>query len=73
MQNTDQKPWYKQFWPWFIMAIPACGVVAGITTVIIASNNAPQMSQSNIERFGRISEPARPVDKQRDNEQPAAE
>ncbi len=54
--NTDSKPWYKQFWPWFIMFIPACGVVAGITTVIIASHNPPQMTQDNIGRF------ARPVD-----------
>lgn len=32
-------PWYKQFWPWFIIALPAAVVVAGITTVFIAINN----------------------------------
>ena len=31
------KPWYRQFWPWFIMALPAAAVVGGITTVIVAS------------------------------------
>ncbi len=31
--------WYKQFWPWFLMSFPAAAVIAGITTVIIATNN----------------------------------
>ncbi len=34
--QTDSKPWYKQFWPWLIIFFPASAVVAGITTVIIA-------------------------------------
>ena len=29
-------PWYKQFWPWFLMFFPAVAVVAGIITIIIA-------------------------------------
>lgn len=29
-------PWYKQFWPWFLMFFPATAVVAGIITIIIA-------------------------------------
>lgn len=33
------RPWYKQFWPWFIMALPATAVVAGLTTVGIAVKN----------------------------------
>ncbi|MGH8492594.1 MAG: FixH family protein [Moraxellaceae bacterium] len=33
---SAEKPWYRQFWPWFIMALPASAVVAGIGTVIIA-------------------------------------
>lgn len=32
-------PWYKQFWPWFIMALPATAVVAGLTTVGLAVHN----------------------------------
>ena len=32
----DDKPWYRQFWPWFVILIPALTVVAGITTVFIA-------------------------------------
>ena len=32
-------PWYKQFWPWFLMSFPAAAVVAGIITVFIAMDN----------------------------------
>lgn len=31
-----ERPWYKQFWPWFLMALPASVVVAGIGTLILA-------------------------------------
>lgn len=40
MQRADSTPqWYKQFWPWFIILLPASVVVAGIATVIIAFKN----------------------------------
>jgi len=37
------KPWYKQFWPWFIISLPASAVIAGIITVIIAFENADSL------------------------------
>ena len=37
---NDVKPWYKQFWPWFIIAFPLTSVIAGLTTVYIASSGA---------------------------------
>lgn len=36
MVREDSKPWYRQFWPWFIIALPASSVVAGLTTVWIS-------------------------------------
>lgn len=36
MEELDTKPWYRQFWPWFLIFFPATAVVAGIITVIIA-------------------------------------
>jgi len=36
MEREDTKPWYRQFWPWFIIALPASAVVAGLTTFWIA-------------------------------------
>jgi hypothetical protein len=39
MAREDIEPWYKQFWPWFIIALPASVVVASIITVTIAVKN----------------------------------
>ncbi len=39
MNEPAPTPWYRQFWPWFIMAFPASAVIAGIATVIIAVKN----------------------------------
>jgi len=36
MRREDTKPWYRQFWPWFIIALPAASVVGGLTTVWIS-------------------------------------
>lgn len=36
---TDtNKPWYKQFWPWFLISLPGSVVIASIFTIIIASD-----------------------------------
>lgn len=32
-------PWYRQFWPWFIIALPLTAVIAGIATWIIAARD----------------------------------
>jgi hypothetical protein len=29
-------PWYRQFWPWFLISIPATSVVAGFVLLFIA-------------------------------------
>ena len=31
----DKQPWYKERWPWILMAGPAIVVVAGVTTAWI--------------------------------------
>jgi hypothetical protein len=35
-QREDTLPWYKQFWPWFIISIPALTIVAAMITITIA-------------------------------------
>lgn len=35
-EREDQTPWYRQFWPWFLIAIPAASVIASVATVILA-------------------------------------
>ena len=34
--RTDSGPWYREPWPWILIALPATAVVAGIVTLIIA-------------------------------------
>jgi hypothetical protein len=34
----DTKPWYRQFWPWFLIALPGSVVVAGLVTLGIATS-----------------------------------
>ncbi|MDT8386895.1 MAG: FixH family protein [Thiogranum sp.] len=34
--DRDTQPWYRQGWPWALIALPASAVVAGIITLILA-------------------------------------
>lgn len=43
MKNNNNKAWFKQFWPWFLIIFPLSAVIGGISTVIIATNNKPDM------------------------------
>ncbi len=36
---TAGLPWYRYFWPWFIVALLFASVAAGISTVVIAFAN----------------------------------
>lgn len=36
---VDLSPWYKQFWPWVLIALPLISVVAGLSTLYIAVVN----------------------------------
>ncbi|MDH5181469.1 MAG: FixH family protein, partial [Gammaproteobacteria bacterium] len=36
-------PWYKQFWPWFLIAIPAITIVSGVAMFLIASHKPDGM------------------------------
>lgn len=54
LQNdTAPRPWYRQFWPWFIMALPASAVVAGLTTVGIAFINQDSVVRDDWYKEGK--------------------
>jgi len=36
-------PWYKQFWPWFIIALPTSAVIASFFSLWLAISNPDQL------------------------------
>lgn len=52
LTDSTIPPWYKQFWPWFLIFLPASAVVAGITTVIIATTHRDHMVVDNYYKEG---------------------
>ena len=36
MTEQDVKPWYRQFWPWFLICLPGSAVVASLYTLTLA-------------------------------------
>lgn len=36
-RQEDDEPWYRQFWPWFLIALPGSVVIAGLSTLYIAN------------------------------------
>lgn len=37
--RRDEKPWYKQFWPWFIISLPVTSVIVSMTILWLAVSN----------------------------------
>jgi hypothetical protein len=40
---TDTQPWHQQFWPWFLIFLPASVVVAGFVTLYIANKHSDDL------------------------------
>jgi hypothetical protein len=53
LSNQALIPWYKQFWPWFIMGLPATVVVACIYTVALAFQNQDSLVNDNYYKVGK--------------------
>lgn len=43
VNDLDTQPWYKQGWPWALIAIPFLTVVAGVITFIIANDTSDSL------------------------------
>lgn len=49
---NEINPWYKQFWPWFLMALPASAVIGGIVTIVIAMTNPDGLVKDDYYKAG---------------------
>ncbi|HDY7719935.1 TPA: FixH family protein [Vibrio vulnificus] len=47
------KPWYKQFWPWFLIILPLTVVVWTIVTVVIFSQNSVSLVAEDYYKKGK--------------------
>lgn len=47
-------PWYRQFWPWFLIVPPAVAVLAGIATLVIALKNPHHLVVEDYYRQGLL-------------------
>lgn len=51
-QPLEVEPWYRQFWPWFLIALPGSVVIAGIVTIYIAMENPQPLVKSDYYKEG---------------------
>ncbi|GHD53463.1 FixH family protein [Halomonas sp. NyZ770] len=43
MSDTPIQPWYKQFWPWFLLALLSSSIVVSITFAVLSIKTADGM------------------------------
>ena len=43
MSEPSSTPWYKQFWPWFLISVPLISMVLSITMFRLASNTTDSL------------------------------
>lgn len=47
------KPWYKQFWPWFLIGLLAYSVAQGLALLTIATQNPPGLISDDYYDVGK--------------------
>lgn len=48
----DTLPWYRQFWPWFLISLPAATVVAGLVTLYLAASGSDSLVKDDYYKHG---------------------
>lgn len=51
-QNHEIEPWFKQGWPWALIAIPFLTVIAGVITFMIAKDTSDSLVQDDYYKKG---------------------
>ncbi len=52
LNDIDSEPWYKQGWPWALIAIPFLTVIAGVITIMIAYDTDDSLVKDNYYKEG---------------------
>ena len=53
METSDVKPWYKQFWPWFLIAIPTSSFIMAYFIVKFATNTQDSLVVDDYYKEGK--------------------
>ena len=51
--RTDTAPWYRHFWPWFLISIPAAAVAGSILTFVLAGRHPDSLVTDDWYREGK--------------------
>jgi len=46
------EPWFRQFWPWFLIALPLTAVVGSLVTIYLATTRSHSMVVDDYARIG---------------------
>ena len=66
-KQNPEPPWYRQFWPWFLISLPGSVVIASFVTLYLVLNSPNPMV---VDDYARI---ARSTEKRMEREHAAAE
>lgn len=45
--------WYKQFWPWFLIILPLCAVIASVNLLILSIENKDSLVSEDYYKDGK--------------------
>ena len=51
-ETSSVEPWYKQFWPWFLIALPLTAVIGSMITMKIAFTDADGLVKDDYYKEG---------------------
>jgi uncharacterized protein len=52
MSTQTEQPWYRQFYPWMLIALPACAVIGGFITLYLAISHPDALVRKDCVRDG---------------------
>lgn len=53
--SEPARPWYRESWVWFVIALPLSAVVAGIGTVVIATGGSDSLVVDDFNKVGLVA------------------
>jgi uncharacterized protein len=56
MSVTPVEPWFRQFWPWFLILLPASVVIASFVTLGFALRSPNPLVVDDYSRIARVTE-----------------